>query len=196
MVLVLGLGNPGQRYRDTRHNAGFLVADRIAGRHGGSCDRKQLGAQVGTVRVGETPVVVAKPQSFMNLSGQVGASLRGFYKVEATDVVVVHDDIDLPFGDVRVKSGGGHGGHNGLRDLQTRLGTNDFARVRFGVGRPPEGRDVAQFVLAPFTPAEQSVLPELIDRAADAVEHVVTDGVGDAMSRINVRRRAAADTPT
>ncbi len=190
MHLVLGLGNPGRRYADTRHNAGFLVVDRIAARQGATCERRQLGALVETIRVGTAPVVLAEPQSYMNLSGQVAASLKGFYKVTDDEVVVVHDDLDIPFGEVKVKKGGGHGGHNGLRDLQARLGTNSFVRVRFGVGRPPSGWDPADYVLGKWTEQEQFALPDLIDLAADAVELVVTDGPQAAMNRINVRGMA------
>jgi len=119
MHLVVGLGNPGARYAKTRHNVGFLVVDELARRWGCAVDRAQFGADVGAGRLpgGQEPVVLCKPQSFMNLSGQPVSSLKGYYKVELPQVVVVHDDVDLPFGDIRVKVGGGHGGHNGLRDL-------------------------------------------------------------------------------
>lgn len=193
MFLVLGLGNPGARYRDTRHNAGFLVVDRVASREGLSCDRKQLGALVEKVRLEAEDVVVAKPQSFMNLSGQVATSLRGFYKVDLEHLVVVHDDVDLPFGDVRVKVGGGHGGHNGLRDIQAKLGQAGFVRVRFGVGRPPEGRDTADYVLQAFDPNEREQLGELLDRAADAVHRVVADGAVAAMNTFNARPKMPRD---
>lgn len=184
MHLVLGLGNPGGRYERTRHNAGFLVVDRLADRHRGRIEKKQLGALVDSVRVGDRDVVLAKPQSFMNLSGQPAASLRGWYKVADDDVVVVHDDVDLPFGDVRVKKGGGHGGHNGLRDLVAKIGAQ-FVRVRFGVGRPPSGWDTADYVLAPWSAEEDPLVPELVDRAADAVEKVVTQGAERAMNTVN-----------
>ncbi len=187
MHLVLGLGNPGKRYAKTRHNAGFLVVDRLAERQGETCERRQLGALVETVRVGSRGVVLAKPQSFMNLSGQPAASLRGYYKFADDDIVVVHDDVDLPFGDVRVKVGGGHGGHNGLRDLKQKL-PGPFVRVRFGVGRPPAGWDTADFVLGQWSSDETAALGELVDRAADAVELVVAEGPREAMNRLNVRR--------
>lgn len=191
MHLVLGLGNPGRRYAHTRHNAGFLVVDRIADRHGEACTRAQLGALVGSVRVGSESVVLAKPQSFMNLSGQPAASLRGYYKVADEDVVVVHDDVDIPFGDIRVKKGGGHGGHNGLRDLKQRIGS-DFVRIRFGVGRPPSGWDTADFVLGRWSSEEEGSLPDLVDRAADAVALVVADGPAAAMQELNTRRTTSA----
>ncbi|MCO4743588.1 MAG: aminoacyl-tRNA hydrolase [Proteobacteria bacterium] len=187
MHLVLGLGNPGRRYAQTRHNVGFVVADRLAERWGESLERKQFGALVGSARVGTCPAVIAKPQSFMNLSGQPGASLKGFYKLENEQVVVVHDELDLPFGQVRVKKGGGHGGHNGLRDLQQKLGGNGFIRVRVGVSRPPAGWDVADYVLGKWTGEESSGLPAVVDRACDAVEAVLADGPIAAMNTFNTR---------
>ena len=186
MYLVLGLGNPGRRYTSTRHNAGFLVVDRIAERHLVTCEKRQLGALVESVRVGTASVVLAKPQSFMNRSGQPAASLRGYYKVQHEDVLVVHDDVDIPFGELRVKQGGGHGGHNGLRDLKQKIGS-DFIRIRFGVGRPPEGWDTADYVLGRWNLEEESSLPQLVDLAADAVELVVSEGPIAAMNRVNVR---------
>lgn len=195
MHLVLGLGNPGGRYRHNRHNAGFMVVDRLASRAGVACDRKQLGALVTRTTVRGEDVVLAQPQSFMNLSGQPAASLKGFYKCPIERIVVVHDELDLPFGDIRVKVGGGHGGHNGLRDIQARLGGNGFVRVRFGVGRPPEGWQTANYVLADFTAEESAELDTLVDRAADAVEAVVSEGVQAAMNRFNVRSTARGSRP-
>jgi PTH1 family peptidyl-tRNA hydrolase len=191
MHLVLGLGNPGARYDRTRHNAGFLVVDRLASRAGVAVERKQHGALVEATRLDGNPVVLAKPQTFMNLSGQAAATLRGFYKIAEDAVVVVHDDVDLPFGDVRVKKGGGHGGHNGLRDLTAKIGA-EFVRVRFGVGRPPQGWDTADYVLSNFTEGEASALPALVDEAADAVGLVVGRGVEAAMGQVNRRPRAGS----
>ncbi|HHO50540.1 MAG TPA: aminoacyl-tRNA hydrolase [Deltaproteobacteria bacterium] len=194
MHLVLGLGNPGRRYVHTRHNAGFLVVDRLAERRGVACERRQLGALVETVRIGTETVVLAKPQTFMNLSGQAAASLSGFYKPGGEQLVVVHDDVDLPFGQIRVKKGGGHGGHNGLRDLGARL-REPFLRVRLGVGRPPAGWDTADHVLGRWSADEEAALPGLVEEAADAVELVVTQGVVAAMNQVNVRRSRSAATP-
>ncbi len=190
MYLVLGLGNPGRRYTRTRHNAGFLVADRLAARLGASLDRKPLGALVTSVRVGDERVVLAQPQSFMNLSGQPAASLKGYYKVATDKIIVVHDELDLDFGQVRVKRGGGHAGHNGLRDIQARAGGNGFSRVRVGISRPPPEWETADYVLSRWTTQEASALDEVVDRAADAVECVVRDGVVEAMNRFNTRPRA------
>ena len=186
MHLVVGLGNPGRKYAKTRHNAGFLVVDRLAERCGEAVETKQLGSLVGRARLGDRSADLAKPQSFMNRSGQPVASLRGYYKVEQEDVVVVHDEVDLPFGRVRIKNGGGHGGHNGLRDLHQAIG-RDFTRVRVGVGRPPEGWDTADYVLGKWTSAESEVLEEVVDLAADAVEAVLRDGALAAMNVYNTR---------
>lgn len=186
MHLVIGLGNPGRRYARTRHNVGFLVVDRVAARAGERVERKQLGALVGKARLGGSSVVLAKPQAFMNRSGQPVASLKGWYKADNRDVVVVHDDLDLPFADVRVKDGGGHGGHNGLRDLGRAVG-RDTVRVRVGIGRPPEGWAVADHVLAKWSTTERAALDQVVDVAADAVEAVVRDGPSAAMNRFNTR---------
>ena len=187
MHLVLGLGNPGGQYARTRHNIGFLVADRLAERDGAVCERKQLGALVERVDIDGCKAIVAKPTSYMNESGQPAASLRGYYKLGNRDIVVIHDDLELPFGEVRVKDGGGHGGHNGLRDLQRRLGGNDFLRVRVGIGRPPKGWDVADYVLAGFDDDEREHLPDIVERAADAVTWLLSHGVDGASRRLGAR---------
>lgn len=187
MHLVVGLGNPGGRYARTRHNAGFLVVDRLAERWGASVDRNQFKAHVGSARIRDASAVLCKPQTFMNLSGESVVSLRGYYKVPDADVLVVHDEVDLPFGEVRLKQGGGHGGHNGLRDLQSRLSGGGFGRVRVGVGRPPAGWDTADYVLAAWSPEQEAGLDEVIDRAADAVEAVLNEGMAPAMQHVNAR---------
>lgn len=187
MHLVLGLGNPGRRYAQTRHNVGFVVVDRLAERWGETLEKKQFGALVGSARVQSSSAVLAKPQSFMNLSGQPAASLKGFYKLDNAQVVVIHDEIDLPFGQVRIKVSGGHGGHNGLRDLQQKLGGNGFVRVRVGVSRPPAGWDVADYVLGQWTSDEASSLSDVVERACDAVEAVLADGATAAMNTFNTR---------
>lgn len=186
MWLVIGLGNPGRRYAETRHNVGFRAVDALVSRWGGSAPRDQLGARVSTATLGGDRVVLAMPQGFMNCSGPPAASLRGWYKVTNEQVVVVHDDLDLPFGQIRVRRDGGHGGHNGLRDLHQHLGP-DYVRVRVGISRPPPSWDPADYVLAPFSPEEQATLPEVIGRAADAVETVCTAGLVPAMNRFNTR---------
>jgi PTH1 family peptidyl-tRNA hydrolase len=189
MHLVLGLGNPGARYASTRHNVGFLVVDALARRARASVEREQLGALTAKVRVGEADVVVAKPQKFMNLSGGPGQQLASFYKVPVEHVVVVHDDMDIPFRDVRVKVGGGHGGHNGLRDLNARL-TPGYVRVRVGVSRPPSGWDPADYVLGRWTEDESADLGSVVETAADAVEAVVLKGAVEAQNQFNGRASA------
>jgi PTH1 family peptidyl-tRNA hydrolase len=187
MHLVLGLGNPGRRYERTRHNIGFLVADRLTVRWGERVLKPQFGAEVARIVIRGHETVVGKPQSFMNLSGQPAASLRGFFKVDVPNVIVVHDELDIPFGEVRLKLGGGHGGHNGLRDIQAKFGEGGFVRVRFGIGRPPPGWQVADYVLAPFSILEESQLAGLLDRAVDAVESVICDGIQAAMNVYNAK---------
>lgn len=193
MHLVLGLGNPGRQYAQTRHNAGFLVVDRLAERQGFDLEKRQFNAWVGKGRVGTTDAMFAKPQSFMNRSGHPASSLRGYYKVDLGDIVVVHDELDLPYGDVRVKVGGGHGGHNGLRDLVQQLGSNTFVRVRFGIGRPPAGWDVADYVLGKWSGAEADALADHVDHAVEVLEVVLSDGPREAMNRFHVRAGRGGD---
>jgi PTH1 family peptidyl-tRNA hydrolase len=185
--LVLGLGNPGKRYEKTRHNAGFLVVDRLADRARVSCDRAQFGALVCKTTVGGAEAVLAKPQGFMNLSGQPAVSLRGFFKLDMAAVIVVHDELDIPFGQVRVKVGGGHGGHNGLRDIAAKFGDTGFVRVRVGIGRPPPPMETADYVLSGWSEREWADLDATLDRAADAVEAAVVRGAEFAMNQFNIK---------
>lgn len=180
MHLVVGLGNPERRYERTRHNVGFVVIDELASRLGVSVDRKEFGAHVVRAMAGGVPAVLAKPQSWMNLSGQPVASLRGFYKVELPRILVIHDDLELPFGQVSLRMGGGHAGHNGLRDIQKLLGDNAFARLRIGIGRPPAGWDVADYVLAKWTESESAALDTHVSTACDAVLQFLQDGLVEA----------------
>jgi peptidyl-tRNA hydrolase, PTH1 family len=172
---VVGLGNPGRSYERTRHNVGFLVADELARRYGGSWRRRKR-AEVAPVSLGFEEVALLKPTTYMNNSGAALAEHA------AEDLIVVHDDLDLPEGDVRVKVGGGAGGHNGLRSLIGRLGP-DFVRVRVGIGRPPNAMNVTDYVLGRMSSAVRNAVP----RAADAVEAVIEDGPEAAMNRFNVR---------
>ncbi len=185
--IVVGLGNPGRRYEQTRHNVGFLVVDELARRWDIDCSKKQLGSEVGSGLVRDVRTVLAKPQQYMNRSGHPARSLVGFYKSEVEDVVAIHDEVDLPFGTVRVKRGGGAGGHKGLRSLDQHFTSREYARVRVGVSRPPEGWDTADYVLGKWNAAERDDLEVLVGRAADAVELVLADGVPAAMNRFNVR---------
>lgn len=190
MQLLVGLGNPGARYDRTRHNVGFKVVDRVASRCGASIERKLFGALVGEGAVGGQKVMLVKPQQFMNVSGQAVVSIAGFYKVPVQEIVVAHDELDLPFGTVKLKVGGGHAGHNGIRDVHRAMGP-DFVRVRVGVNRPPEGWDTADYVLTSWTADEAARLDPILDRAADAMESVVRDGVQRAMNTFNAASPAA-----
>jgi PTH1 family peptidyl-tRNA hydrolase len=190
MWLVVGLGNPGSYYARNRHNAGFMVVDLLADRLRVGGFRGKFGGEVALAALGGERAVLLKPQSYMNLSGQVVARAAQFYQVEPGDIVVVHDDIDLDFDRLKVKVGGGHGGHNGLRSVIQDLGTPEFVRVRIGVGRPPPRQDPADYVLEDFGPAERRDLDLVVARAADAVETVVREGVTAAMNRHNARADA------
>ncbi|MEH1026838.1 aminoacyl-tRNA hydrolase [Micromonospora profundi] len=178
--LVVGLGNPGREYAGNRHNVGFMVADLLAGRVGARFGRhKRAVAEVaeGRLGFGGPKLVLAKPLTYMNLSGGPVAALSQFYKVPPAQVIAVHDELDIGFGQVRIKCGGGEGGHNGLRSMSKSLGTKDYVRVRFGVGRPPGRQDPADYVLSDFGAAERKELDFLVDRAADVVESVIHKGV-------------------
>ncbi|MGR6317125.1 aminoacyl-tRNA hydrolase [Micromonospora soli] len=178
--LVVGLGNPGREYAGNRHNVGFLVAELLASRMGAKLGRhKRAVAEVaeGRLGFGGPKLVLVKPLTYMNLSGGPVVALAQFHKIPPARVIAVHDELDIPYGQVRVKCGGGEGGHNGLRSMSKSLGTKDYVRVRFGIGRPPGRQDPADFVLSDFSSAERKELEFLVDRAADVVESVVTRGV-------------------
>ena len=164
-----------------------MVVDRLARRWAVDCSKSQFGALVGEGRIGQEKAVVAKPQSFMNRSGTPTRSLLAFYKATVERLIVVHDEVDLPFSSVRLKKGGGHGGHNGLRDLNRHLEDNGYYRVRVGVGRPPEGWDTADYVLGRFHAEERQDLDHLVDQAADAVERLIADGLEAAMNQFHIR---------
>lgn len=187
-MLVVGLGNPGPKYALTRHNAGFFVVDLLAERVGGKLKTHRASgnrADVCEGRLAGVPVVLAEPRSYMNESGGPVSSVAKFYKIDPLRVVAVHDDLDLPFGALRLKRGGGEGGHNGLRSMSSALGTKDYLRVRFGIGRPPGRQDPADYVLREFASSERKELEFLVDRAADAVESLLTDGLEAAQNRWN-----------
>jgi peptidyl-tRNA hydrolase, PTH1 family len=180
--LVAGLGNPGPGYAGNRHNAGFLVADLLAGRMGVRFRAGKYQAAVADGRLAGQPVTLAKPMTFMNASGGPVAGLASYYRLPPGQLVVIHDELDLPFGAIRLKLGGGDNGHNGLRSLTSSLGSRDYYRVRFGIGRPPGRMDPAVFVLRDFSAAERTELPLLVDRAADAVEALLADGLAAAQN--------------
>jgi PTH1 family peptidyl-tRNA hydrolase len=177
--LVVGLGNPGPRYEATRHNVGQMVLDELATRRGAAFKSHKANARVAEtwLHPGAAKLVLAKPNSFMNVSGGPVAGLARFFGVDADHVVVVHDELDIPFDTLKLKIGGGHGGHNGVRDVAKALATADFARVRVGIGRPPGRQDPADWVLDPFGATERLSLPLLVSDAADAVERLVGEGL-------------------
>jgi PTH1 family peptidyl-tRNA hydrolase len=184
--LVVGLGNPGREYAGNRHNVGFMVADLLASRVGGKLGRhKRAVAEVaeGRLGFGGPKLILAKPLTFMNLAGAPVAALSQFFKVPVEHVIAVHDELDVPYGQVRAKRGGGEGGHNGLRSMSRSLGSKEYARVRVGIGRPPGRQDPADYVLSDFSGAERKELDFLVDRAADVVEAVVLESVEWAQNK-------------
>jgi PTH1 family peptidyl-tRNA hydrolase len=187
--LIVGLGNPGQEYAGTRHNVGQMAVDVLAARLGAKFKAHRRGrADVVEARLGGPPgqrVVLAKPRSYMNVSGGPVASLCEFYKVAPEHVAVLHDELDLSYGSLRIKVGGGDNGHNGLRSIRAALGTGDFFRVRIGIGRPPGRMDAAAFVLKPFAAEERKTLDLEVDRAADAAEALATRGLVYAQNHFN-----------
>lgn len=185
--LIVGLGNPGAEYAHNRHNVGQMVLDELASRIGSGFKSHKSRAHVleGRFGLGGPRVVLAKPLSYMNVSGGPVAALAKFYGIEPGHVIAVHDEIDIPFDTVKLKLGGGEGGHNGLRDISKALATKDYLRVRVGVGRPPGRMDTADFVLKDFSGAEKKELPFLIDAAADAVETLVRDGLVAAQQQFH-----------
>lgn len=188
MILVVGLGNPGARYADTRHNLGFLVIDRLASRHGGAF-RSRFSGELCQIGIGPEKLLLLKPQTYVNRSGDSVQPAARFYRVELGDILVVHDELDLPFGQVRLKQGGGEAGHNGLRSISDRLGSNTYLRLRLGIGRPDANfrGSGAAYVLDGFSPSERAMLAEVVERAAGAVELVAERGLSAAMNEVNRR---------
>jgi PTH1 family peptidyl-tRNA hydrolase len=191
LKLVVGLGNPGERYAETRHNIGCMVAVRMAARAGIALKRQGYQGFYGVGRLAGEEATVLLPQTFMNRSGASVAPACQSLGVTPGDLIVVHDEIDLPFGTLRIKLGGGHGGHNGLRSITEALGHGDFVRVRLGIGRPPIGGDVSGYVLSRFASAERQVLPDLLDQGVAAVEAILTRGTAAAMNEFNGRDNVA-----
>ena len=185
-TLVVGLGNPGPTYAKTRHNIGFMVADILAARMGGGFKvHKRSGAEVVTGQLGGRSVVLAKPRVFMNESGRHVGPLAKFYSVAPADVIVIHDELDIDFGRIRLKSGGGVAGHNGLRSVSSALGSNDFQRVRVGIGRPPGQKSGAAFVLENFNSNERTEVPTICEQAADATELLIELGLEPAQNTVH-----------
>jgi peptidyl-tRNA hydrolase, PTH1 family len=201
MWLTVGLGNPGPRYAGNRHNAGFMVVDELARRHGLGPFRSKMGGEWGSGLVAGEKTVLLKPMEFMNLSGYAVSRAAKFHDVEPERIVVVHDEIDLDLGRLKLKRGGGHGGHNGLRSLVEQLGSRDFLRVRVGVGKPPgvSGADagdrrVSGWVLSDFPSDAAREVEDLLDRAADAVEAILARGIEAAMNDFNQRNEPKSET--
>lgn len=186
LTLIVGLGNPGPHYAGHRHNVGFMVLDELSARVGGRFKSHRSGADVIEGRLSGRRVVLAKPRSFMNVSGGPVSALAKFFKVDLGSIVVVHDELDIPYGALRLKQGGGEGGHNGLRSITQSLGGKDYLRVRFGIGRPPGRMDTAAFVLRDFSTVERKELPFLLDRCADATESVIKEGLTPAQNIFHV----------
>lgn len=187
MKLLVGLGNPGREYERTRHNIGWLVLDEIASSARAAIDRKKFGAEIGEAEVDGVRTLFVKPQTFMNLSGEAVGPAAKFYKIEPRDVIVVHDDLDLDFGRVQIKVGGGHGGHNGLRSVIPHLGSPDFVRIRVGIGRPGGKKEVVGHVLGGFDKKETEELPFVIGRAADAIRCLLKNDATKCMNEFNKR---------
>ena len=187
MRLIVGLGNPGREYRDTRHNVGFMVADEIAKRHGLTLAMapSQVPGTLIAKKFGADPLLVAKPLTFMNRSGEAVAALARYYDIVAADLLVVVDEVALPFGRLRARALGSAGGHNGLKSVIEQLGTTEFPRLRLGVGRGDSRRDLADHVLSTFEADEQSALGEFIARAADAAEMFAAEGIEKVMNTYN-----------
>jgi PTH1 family peptidyl-tRNA hydrolase len=185
--LIVGLGNPGRRYAHNRHNTGFQCVDQLARKHGLSFDKRQNKARVALGRVAGKQVVLAKPQTFMNDSGQAVAALARFYKVPPEHILIIFDELDLPQGTVRIRAEGGSGGHRGMRSIIRQLGGQDFPRVRVGIGRPPGRMDPSDYVLQDFGPDERMVMDEIYDWVVDAVVCWLAEGVEMAMTKFNRR---------
>lgn len=187
MKLIAGLGNPGAKYDGTRHNIGFMVAERLAQKHGIALKKKGHQGVYGVGRIAGQEVTILLPQTYMNLSGaSVGSACKSL-GVLPGDLIVVHDDIDLSFGVLKIKAGGGHGGHNGIRSIREVLGSGDFVRVKVGVGRPVAGGDVAGHVLRPFAAEERNQLDNVLANSAGAVEALLSGGLQPAMNEFNNR---------
>ncbi len=185
MKLVVGLGNPGPRYQKNRHNVGFQIVDLLALAHRFGFDNLLFKARVADGRIKDQRLLLAKPQTYMNLSGESVQPLAAYYKVEPADILVIFDDLDLPAGKLRFRPFGGAGGHNGMKSIIQRLGTDQFPRLRIGIDRPPGRMDPADYVLQDFTAAEEEVMAQVRERAAAAVETWLAEGLAAAMNRFN-----------
>lgn len=189
MKLIVGLGNPGRDYAGTRHNIGFGVVTRISDKYNIPFGSKEHKAVCGKGMIGSEKVIIAQPQTFMNLSGESVRSLADYYKVECEDIIVAYDDVSMEVGQLRVRAKGSAGGHNGIKNIIAHLGTNEFPRVKVGVGAKPEGGDLVRHVLGRFSKGDEKIIGEALDLAVEAVETIVSDGVDAAMNRYNAKRK-------
>lgn len=187
MYLIVGLGNPGNRYRATRHNIGFMVLEKLAAKLDIDLSQNSFKALWGKGRIGSESIILAMPQTFMNLSGNAVRQLHAFFKTEISNLIVIHDDLDLSFGSVRLKTGGGNAGHKGLASIEENLGSSEFMRIRLGIGKPPEKSRIEGYVLEPFGKDEISVLPEIIQWAADAATEIVSSGMQTAIGNYQTK---------
>jgi PTH1 family peptidyl-tRNA hydrolase len=185
MKLIVGLGNPGRDYANNRHNVGFKCVDLFAREHGISLTQRGARSKLGTGEVANIRIALAKPQTFMNLSGEAVAALIRRYKVSTKDIIVVYDDLDLPLGKIRIRENGSSGGHNGLKSIIARLGTQDFPRIRVGIAPVEEDADAIEHVLSDFTPEEKTVMKEVYPRVAAAIHCLLTEGIAAAMNKYN-----------
>lgn len=189
MKLIIGLGNPGRDYAGTRHNIGFGVVARISDKYNIPLGGREHKAVCGKGMIGSEKVILAQPQTFMNLSGECVRSLADYYKVECEDIIVAYDDVSMEVGQLRVRARGSAGGHNGIKNIIAHLGTNEFPRVKVGVGAKPEGGDLVRHVLGRFSREDEKIIGEVLDLAVEAVETIVADGVDAAMNRYNAKRK-------
>lgn len=190
MRLIVGLGNPGKEYLFSRHNLGFMVVDRLADDLDIWVARSQFDSLTGDGTISGNRIILAKPQTYMNLSGNAVAGLLRYFKLEIEDLIVIHDELDLPFDIVRIKKGGGDGGNKGVRSIMNQLGSPDFVRVRIGIGKPPRKEMTEGHVLGRFFPEEMEKLPDILVRAADAVEAIIKSGLAAAMNQFNQKPSA------
>jgi len=185
--LIIGLGNPGKRYEQTRHNIGFMVLEKLAAQLEIDLKQKSFNALWGKGALAGKNVLLAQPQTFMNLSGTAVRQLQSFFKTDISNLIVIHDDLDLPFGSIRLKAGGGTAGHKGLASIESNLGSSEFMRVRLGIGKPVDKSRIEGYVLEPFRKEEQTVLPEILQRAADASAEIVLNGLQKAVSKYQTK---------
>jgi|BarGraIncu00421A_1022006.scaffolds.fasta_scaffold41790_2 PTH1 family peptidyl-tRNA hydrolase len=187
MYLIVGLGNPGNRYRATRHNIGFMVLEKLATKLEVDLRQKSFNALWGKGKIASKNVILAMPQTYMNLSGNAVRQLHAFFKTEISNLIVIHDDLDLSFGSVRLKTGGGNAGHKGLASIEENLGSSEFMRIRLGIGKPVDKSRIEGYVLEPFGKEELSVLPEIIQWAADAATEIVSSGMQTAIGNYQTK---------